>query len=504
MHLPSSSASSNVVSGELLGLGLESEDLDDGCKHVCFFTLTHWPYFGKWSKFVSDFTSWMEIWNHPRRYDLFRGSLRWAKPYPFPSGQRMPRGLFALGFVTFSAFQFQDLWDDVGPAARAYDGHPLAELSPSRRGALLQEWARQMLQQEFPNSSITDADPGTCVNGNRRGRTQAEFDFTMDCKKVEVKSASLRWVERENRWRFDFNCVKFSHLSPQNKSFDVLYLVLFSPKWLHLVEHDMRTGITSNGLYTRVTGHNIRIGGAQGATWQDSVDAILEKFCTGGDCSLVAKASISDSLISDLWENHVDSSGQFFRGKPFSSMSPQLRGNRTEQLVLRIDQTLHPSCSFSVPCDELTVSGTKRGQNTASVDWIRDRKRIEVKHGKLSFCKFRRTWQCTFYHIKEDCFDELLLAVYSPKGLDVFKHDGAFGMSTNGRLTGIKGKNVNIRAPSGELDPLIGLQCIVGKLVGNNCRHIASIVWDDGSLEQERKWLNQTRIWQNTSAKKCW
>lgn len=416
----------------------------------------------------------------------------------------MPRGLFTLGFVTFSAFQFQDLWEDVGPTARAYDGHPLAELSPSRRGALLQEWARQMLQQEFPNSNITDADPGTCVNGNRRGRTQAEFDFTMDCKKIEVKSSSLHWAERDNTWRFLFHDVKFSHLF-QKESFDMLYLVLFSPKWLHLVEHDMRTGIASAGRSTLLHGHNIYIGGAKGATWQVCVDAILEKLCTGGDCSLVARASISDSLISDLWEKHVDYSSQFFRGRPFSSMSPQLRGNRIEQLVLRIDQTLHPSSSFSVPCDELTVSGTKRGQNTASVDWIRDGKRIEVKHGKLRFCKVHQNWQCTFFHIKEDCFDELLLAVYSPKGLDVFKHDGAFGMTTAGRSTEIKGKRVRILAPCGELDPLIGLQCIIAKLVGNNCRHIASIVWDDGSLEQEKGEIesNKNLVWQNISAKKC-
>ena len=397
----------------------------------------------------------------------------------------MPRGLFTLGFVTFSAFQFRDLWDDVGPKARAYDGHPLAEMNPSRRGALLQEWARQMLQQEFPNSSITDADPGTCVNGNRRGRTQAEYDFTMDCKKVEVKSASLHWVVSEDRWGFQFHSVKFPHLF-QKEMFDVLYLVLFSPTALHLVEHDMRTAISSAGLSTKVNGHKIYIRGARGATWQDSVDAILEKLCTGGDCSLVARASISDSLISNLWEKHADYASKFFRGKPFSSMSPQLRGNRIEQLVLRIDQTLHPAGRFSLLCGELTVSGGKRGQNSASADWIRDAKRIEVKHGKLSFCKLHQTWQCTFYHIKEDCFDELLLAVYSPKGLDVFKHDGAFGMTTDGGRTEISGKRVQIHAPVGELDPLIALQCIIAKLVGNNCQHIASVVWDDGSVNKKK------------------
>ena len=426
---------------------------------------------------------------------LSLGSLRWAKPYPISQWTKDATWVVRSWFVTFSASQFQYLWDDVGPTARAYNGHPLAELNPTRRGALFQEWVRQMLQQKYPTSSITDADPGTCVNGNRRGRAQSEFDFKMDCKKVEVKSASLLLDESSKSWSFLFRNVKFPHLVlPKGGSFDVLYLVLFTPKWLHLVEHDMRTAISSNGLSTKVDGHQIHIKGARGATWQDSVDQILEKICKGGDCSLVATASISDSLISSLCEKHADYASKFFSGKPFSSMSPSLRGNRIEQLVLQIDQMLHPAGHFSVLCDELTRSGKKRGQNKASVDWIRDGKRIEVKHGKLSFCTSRQNWLCTFYRIKEDCFDELLLAVYSPKGLDVFKHDGAFGVTTNGRSTKIRGKRVTILAPCGELDPLIALQCIIGKLVANNCQHIASIVWDDGSLEQGKSAVASNKI----------
>ena len=407
----------------------------------------------------------------------------------------MPRGLFTLGFVTFSAFQFRDLWDDVGEAARAYDGHPLAELNPARRGVLFEEWARQMLQRKYPTSNITDADSGTCVNGNRRSRSQSEFDFTMDCKKVEVKSAWLNWNKCKERWSFLFCGVKFPHfVLPHTASFDVLYLVLFTPKWLYLVKHDMLTGISTCGLNTGVEGHQITLCGSKGATWQDSLDAILDKICTRGDCSLIARTSISDGLITRLCEKHADYASKFFSRKPFSSMSPQLRGNRIEKLVRRIDQMLHPAGHFSVARDELTVSGTKRGQNTASVDWIRDGKRVEVKQGKLSFFTLRQNWRCTFNNIKADCFDELLLAVYSPKGLDVFKHDGAYGLARNGRTTEICGKRVRIPAPSRELDPLIALQCIIAKLVGNNCQHVARVVWDDGSLEQEKSAIASNKI----------
>ena len=415
------------------------------------------------------------------------GSLRWAKPYPISQWAKDATWVIRSWFVTFSASQFQYLWDDVGPAALIYDGHPLAQLNPARRGPLLQEWARRILQRKYPTSTFADADPGARVDGRRRSRTQAEFDFTMDCKKVEVKSSWLQWDARHKRWKCLFSAVKFPHLvSPHSAGFDELYLVLFSPKWLHLVKHDMLTGISMTGLNTPVKGHDISIGGSRGATWQDSVDVILEKLCTGGDCSLVARARISDSLISSLCDAHADYASKFFCGKPFSSMNPQLRGCRMEKLVFQIDQTLHPAGHFSVPCDELTCSGRKRGHNTTSVDWIRDGRRIEAKHGKLSFCPLNQNWCCTFYGIKQGCFDELLIAVYSPKGLDVLKHNGAFGLTSTGKRTEIKGKNVKIQAPRGELDPWIALQCIIAKLEGNNCPHIATVVWDDGSFEREK------------------
>ena len=442
------------------------------------------PLLGERIRFDLDI-SWFET----THIDMLSfGSLRWAKPYPISQWTKDSTWVVRSWFVTFSASQFQYLWDDVGEAARAYDGHPLAELNPARRGVLFQEWARQMLQQKYPASTFADANPGTRANGQRRSRAQAEFDFKMDCKKVEVKSASLQWAAGNcSSWSFLFSAVKFPHLFfPEKASFDALYLVLFSPKWLHLIKHDMRTAISGSGLSTPVSGHKIHIRGARGATWQDSVDAILHKFCTGGDCSLVARASISDGLISSLCKKHGDYASKFFCGKPFSSMNPQLRGCRMEKLVFQIDQMLHPSSSFSVPCGELTFSGGKRGQNTTSADWIRDGRRIEAKHGKLSFCPLNQNWCCTFYGIKQGCFDELLLAVYSPKGLDVFKYHGAFGLTSTGKRTEIKGKHVKIQAPRGELDPWIALQCIIAKLEGNNCPHIASVVWDDGSFEQEK------------------
>ena len=386
---------------------------------------------------------------------------------------------FRNGFVTLDATRFKHLWEDVGKTALPYNGHPLAQLNTTRRGALLQEYACQVLKEANPNALFEEVIPGTCVNGQRRNASQAEYDFQLDDRKGEVKSSQLGW--EKNNWRVLFRGVKFPHLMSWNtSSFEDLYLVLFSPKWLHLVKHDFQTGVSRAGLETEFWGFHIQIrGSANSLCWEESLQTILDKLCTQGGCSLIAQTDISERWILDMCNEHESFGSRFYHRKPFGSMSPQLRGVRVQRIVLEIDKVLHSRSFFTHCSDGQTCSGAKRSQHNASVDWIRDGKRVEVKSAQLSFNKCHQIWLCEFSAIKHDCFDELLLAIYSPRGLDVFKHDGFFGLSTRGIATEASGKSIYVRAPSGELDPLRALQFIEAKLEANNCPRIARIFWDD-------------------------
>ena len=348
---------------------------------------------------------------------------------------------FRCGFVTLDASQFKHLWEDSGTTASFYNGHPLAQLNGPRRGVLLQEWACQILRDANPKALFKDAIPGTRINGWRRSAAQAEYDFQLGDRKGEVKSSQLQWVK--NQWRVLFKRVKFPHLMSWNtSSFQDLYLVLFSPKWLHLVKHDLQTGISKAGLETDPFGLSIHIGGSTNSLcWEESLQTILNKLCTQGGCSLIAKTDISETCILDMCNKHQGFGRQFYYRKPFSSMSPQLRGLRMQRIVWKIDKLLHSRSFFEHCSNEHTCSGSMRGQNNASVDWIRDGKRVEAKSTQLSFSKCQQAWLCQFSAIKHDCFDELLLAIYSPRGLDVFKHDGFFGLSTRGVATDTCGKS---------------------------------------------------------------
>lgn len=394
----------------------------------------------------------------------------------FVSQRRWDAAWFCRSWVaTFTARQFEHLWADVGATALPYNGHPLAQMSVTRRGAVLQQWARQMLQNEHPNSVVGDALPGLCVNGHRRNKTQALFDFMLDARKVEIKSSQLR--HDGNRWKVEFRGVKFSRMmSGKAANFDDLYLVLFSPKWLHLLKHDLHTGISSAGVETYIAGHTIRTRGGVDNGWEESLAVILRKLCTHGACTLIGQTGLSDSLLADLCKRHVNYTSQFYRGKPFVLLSSALRGLRIQKLVWEIDRLSHIGSTFSDCATERTVRGSIRGKHTASADWIRDSTRVEVKHSQLRFCK--NFWHCRFLNVKPDCFDELLLAIYSPRGLDVFRHNGILGLSTTGVRTETHGMLVEVQGPRAELDPIRALQAIEAKLKANNCPHIATILWD--------------------------
>eukprot|EP00438_Fugacium_kawagutii_P020977 Skav216149 [mRNA] locus=scaffold3056:20016:21173:+ [translate_table: standard] len=356
------------------------------------------------------------------------------------------------GFVTFPASQFQHIWNDVDEMSLLCGEHPLARMHGARRGAVIENWTRRMLKEAFPDCDITDAVAGARCNGSRRHQAQAEYDFMFQGQRAEVKSAQLR-RRYDARWFVGFKGIQLSKL-------DTLYLAIFSPKWLHLVKHDLQTGI-SNSKCSRTC--NVAVYGSNCMSWEESLALILDKLCAIGTCKLIGKTETSDSWIARECERNVDYASQFYHGKPCGLMSAQLRGFRIERVLREIDERLHAGSNFSP---------AKRA------DWIRDEMRIEAKSSRLQFSPSTTQWLCQFWHVKQDCFDELLIAIYSPAGLDVFRHDGRYGLSTDGIRTQAQGKKIVISAPCGELDPLRAVRVIEEKLEANNCPKIASILWD--------------------------
>ena len=367
-------------------------------------------------------------------------------------------------FLTLGASQFKGIWADQGRTAEIYDNHPLAIMNPQRRSMVLEDWARKMLEETVANCEIRDPVPGKRIDGTKRGVYQAEYDFLSNGRRVEIKSSQLKWDAGNRTWNVSFQGLRFGE-------FDDLYLVIFRPQWVDLIKHDLKTGISRPGLATECRGSKVTICGE--AKWQNSIKTIHYKLCEVGKCLHLVRRNIDDSTCRTLCERHSGCTHRFYDEVPMGSVSPQLRGLCVERIVMELDRLVHANSTFAEPGPEYTIDSQRRGKHRASYDWIRDGKRIEVKHSQLRFAESSHFWCCRFGGVKRTCFDELLLVIYSPRGLDIFKHNGSYALSSAGAS-----EQICLRSGTGALDWLCALQTIEAKLQSNGCPRIAQILWN--------------------------
>ena len=99
--------------------------------------------------------------------------------------------------------------------------------------------------------------------------------------------------------------------------------------------------------------------------------------------------------------------------------------------------------------------------------------RVEVKSAQLVFDKNNQCWQAKFANVKPDEYDDLYLALYTPSGVYIYKHDGEYGMSTNGQAQESSGGKVQVRGPSHTPDIEQATAAIHAKLATMFLAHLA-------------------------------
>ena len=96
----------------------------------------------------------------------------------------------------------------------------------------------------------------------------------------------------------------------------------------------------------------------------------------------------------------------------------------------------------------------------------------------------QQRWVLQFSNVKlggeggEAAFDELLLAVYTPRGVYLYRHDGRLGVSTNGKVTAVTGYTIKMYGPRGEADWASSLDgSVLPKLDESGCECVAVVRW---------------------------
>ncbi|CAK9020520.1 unnamed protein product [Durusdinium trenchii] len=329
---------------------------------------------------------------------------------------------------------------------------------------------QEMLARLNPHSTIEEPTQGTRSNGARRSALEADYDFTLDVRKIECKSAQMSWDKFLKCWRVRFCAVKMPWPGFRDQApFDDLYLTVFSPDSLHIIKHDLQAGVTTAGKRTGSSGHEITVRGARGQEcWQTALSQILDKFLAAGHCELVARIDLSATkaraFLAQQMEGLATRQDTEYEGVPLSQITPALRGLRIEEIAFEVDRVLYPNCIFS--------------RTSSKVDWFRGEVRVEVKHGMMRFDKGHRRWMCSFRNIKCDLFDELWLAIYSPFGIHFLKHPGG---QVRFSLTGLKeearGKEMHVLGSQHLLDVREALDDMLKKMEEWGCQRLATILW---------------------------
>ena len=149
-----------------------------------------------------------------------------------------------------------------------------------------------------------------------------------------------------------------------------------------------------------------------------------------------------------------------------SDCSGAARGNLLTAIAREVDQRLHPAAAVADPLPGIRMDGKLRGSHQAVYSWRRDDARIACKGAQLKWDRASRCWEARFSNVKLGYagsrpssgevlarpreFDELLLALYTPRAIYVYRHDLLLGVTRAGKRTASSGHHIKLRGPRGE------------------------------------------------------
>lgn len=326
--------------------------------------------------------------------------------------------------------------------------HPLAPLDPAPHASALREEEEILMGSARGSVSAARLPVSGWLRGGRR---------------IASRAAQLSWERgRHPRWRAVFRNVPPELLGAStavrgasetmggaSKSvgcFDELLLVLYTPRGIYIHTHDRELGLTGTSA------PYIQLRGPRSETdWREALDTqILPSLDgVGSGCERVAFVSFDDHrLAAAVDEYPLPLTSVAYGNAPLARSHPRARAATLRDLVRELDERIHPGAWVKSPYV---------GTFEAEYDWLRDNRRVLCKSAQLKWDQHGGRWRAVFRDIKlplegvreEAPFDELMLALYTPRGVYVYRHDLELGVTTQGKATAQKGHAVTLYGPPG-------------------------------------------------------
>jgi len=315
---------------------------------------------------------------------------------------------------------------------KAYQNVPLANLSEKARGDIMENLVRKVLA-EITGENTYDADAGTTISGKKRGRNSAPFDFYLRNRRIEVKSAQLGWYNSTKCYHAQFNHIK-------RNEYDDLYLALYTPSGIYIFKHDHIFGISTCGKQQESKGGLIQVYGPRNEDCiENATKVVLEKM----------KSMFVKHILFDEIEVTTTITHKAYQNVPLANLSGPARGDIMENLVRNVLTEITGEKTYDADAGT-TLSGKKRGRTSSPFDFYLQTRKIEVKSAQLGWYNSTKCYHAQFQNIKRNEYDDLYLALYTPSGIYIFKHDHTFGISTHGKQQECSGGLIKVYGPRNE------------------------------------------------------
>ena len=202
-----------------------------------------------------------------------------------------------MALRTFSAAEYASILQRRTVTATTFANLPLAEMPGALRGRLLTSLAREVDAALHPGALFEEAKAGRSVDGKRRGRDKAPYDWQRDGRRVACKSAQLKRDTHCRLCKLTFNNVKLGGEGTE-AAFDELLLAAYTPRGIYLYRHDGRLGVSTSGKATAAKGSQIAVYGPRDeADWASALDeAVLPKLDQRG-CDCLAFIAFDDPPV---------------------------------------------------------------------------------------------------------------------------------------------------------------------------------------------------------------
>ena len=152
-----------------------------------------------------------------------------------------------------------------------------------------------------------------------------------------------------------------------------------------------------------------------------------------------------------------------YKGVILADCSSGERGTILEDVVRKVLEEMTGEKSHD-PDAGTTLTGRKRGRNQAPFDFDLKRRKCEVKSAQLKWDKDSKRFEAYFANIKRNEYDDLYLALYTPFGVYIYKHDDKYGISTNGKQQESRGGQIQVCAPRNESSIDVATHVVLEKL----------------------------------------